>query len=238
MLHHVVDYARQNVKDSAVGFARRAIMWRVQLTSDGTVLNIEPVQDRKSKPRREWSCPDMPKMRGKRAHFLVDVAAAVLGYAKSSPPLFRADGDKKTLNRHKYFIQLLTTAAVDVPALGRVATFLASESQLARARVVAHQQGVNPVDWVALVVDDYDPSTDIEVLDWWRAWLAKDAVAGFKSAKASSVWRPVDLLTGTPCLPAATHPPVRGLNRGLGSDGGDAQAPLVAMERVRFSRSA
>ena len=234
MLHHVVEYARQNVKDSAVGFARRTIMWRVRLASDGTVLNIELVQDKKSKPRRKWSCPDMPKMRGGRAHFLVDMAAAVLGYAKSSPPSFRADGDEKTLNRHKYFVDLLVNASSDIPALGLIATFLRSEDQLARARILAHRQGVNPVDWVAFVVDDYDPSADTAVLDWWRAWLANDAAADFKSAKAGSAWRPVDLLTGTPCVPAATHPPVRGLNSGLGSDGGDAQAPFVAMDKGAF----
>jgi CRISPR-associated protein Csd1 len=234
VLHHVVEYARQNVKDSAVGFAPREILWRVRLASDGAVLNIEPVQDRKAKPRRKWSCPDMPKMRGGRAHFLVDMAAFVLGYAKSSPPAFQVDDDEKTLNRHEYFIDLLACAASKVAALGSIATFLRSEDQLARARILAHQQGVNPGDWVAFVVEDYDPSADAAVLDWWRAWLANEAAAESKSAKAGIAWRPVDLLTGTPCSPAATHPPVRGLNRGLGSDGGDAQAPLVAMDKGAF----
>lgn len=234
MLHHVVDYAKQNVKDSAVGFARRVIMWRVRLAADGALVNIEPVQDKKAKPRREWSCPDMPKMRGKRAHFLVDMAAPVLAFSKSSPPSFRADGDDKTLNRHKFFADLLARAASEVAALGPITKFLHSDDQLERARVVAHRQGVNPVDWVSFVVDDYDPTADTAVLDWWRAWLANDSAADSKSAKAGSLWRPVDLLTGTPCSPTATHPPVRGLNRGLGSDGGDAQAPLVAMDKGAF----
>lgn len=238
MLHHVVEYARQNVKDSAVGFARREIMWRVRLARDGALVNIEPVQDKKTQPRRKWSCPDMPKMRGGRAHFLVDPAAAVLAYAKNRSPSFHADGDERTLNRHRFFVDLLAHAADEVAALGPIAKFLLSEDQLERARAMAHRQGVDPVDWVTFVVDGYDPITDAAVLDWWRAWLATDASTGAdsKSATARQSPRSIDLLTGEPCAPAETHPPVRGLNKGRDgrSAGGDAQAPLVAMDKGAF----
>ena len=243
MLQHVVEYARQHVKDSEVGFARREILWRVQLATDGSLLNIEPVQDSKAKPRRTWPCPEMHKMnavgKAKRAHFLVEYASTLFVYDtnKKSAPSFSAFDDAKTVGRHKYFVKLLDAAATEVVALGPLVSFLRSEQQLSAARVAAQKQGVKPGDWVQFAHDGYDPLTDTAVLDWWRKWLASDAAPKPKDGQGSRAREkllPIDLLTGEPCFPAETHPPVRGMTKGLGKDGGDSQAPLVAMNKGAY----
>lgn len=156
MLHHVVEYARQSVTDSEVGFARRDILWCIRLDSSGSLVNIEPLQDRKAKQRRQWSCPDMPNMRAageaKRAHFLVDPAASALAYARSAEAMHKESEDSKTLRRHRFFVQLIAEAATKAPSLDPIVGLLQDRAKLQAARMAASAQGVGDNDWLKFMV--------------------------------------------------------------------------------------
>lgn len=240
MLNHVVDYAREHVHDSEIGFARREITWQFRLDSEGLLVNIEPLIDKKAKHRPKTSCPDMPNMRAggeaKRSHFLVEVASAALLYSNDEKTAFQVVDDDKTIRRHQYFKQRMQEAAGTVVALSPISTFLNDPNRVLSACSLAKSKGVTPADWIKFCIGAYDPLQDAGVLGWWRSWLLADAASSKapKSRKAKDAIKQIDLLTGKAIDAILVHPPIRGINKGLGKDGGDAQAPLVAMDKDAF----
>lgn len=240
MLHHVVEYAKKHVQDSEIGFSRREIMWLLRLDARGNLLGVEPLQDKRAKHKLKSRCPDMPSMRAggdaKRAHFLVEVASAALLYGKEKETAFRVSDDDKTVRRHEFFKRLLDEAAKHIPLLHPVVIFLNDEARVSAACLTAGTHRVEPNEWVRFSVDDYDPLQDPAVLDWWRTWLRQDAAPKASASKKKGAEKGllVDLLSGEQTTPIKHHPVVKGLNKGLGKGGGDAQAPLVSMDKAAF----
>ena len=240
MLHHVVDYARKHVTDSERGFTRREISWRVAIKPDGALVAVLPLNDRKAKHRPKTpGCPDMPNMRAggdaKRSHFLVETAGAALLYGNDHETLYGV-ADHKTMRRHEFFRKIMAQSAQTVDKMRPISNFLRSEEQMHKCRTHAGELRINPNDWISFVVQEYDPLQDQQVLLWWREWLMSDSAsrldAGTKRSRKTRGH--VDLLTGRETQPLERHPLIKGMNKGLGKDGGDAQAPLIAMDKAAF----
>lgn len=240
MLHHVVDYARKHVTDSERGFTRREIFWRIAIKPDGTFAAVLPLLDRKAKHRAKTpGCPDMPNMRAggdaKRSHFLVEAAGAALLYDNDHEMLYRV-ADHKTMRRHEFFRKIMGQAAETLDKMSPISNFLRNDEQMRLCRARAGELRINPSDWISFVVQEYDPLQDQQVLHWWREWLMSDSTSrldsgGKRSRKTQGY---VDLLTGREAHPLERHPLIKGMNKGLGKDGGDAQAPLIAMDKAAF----
>jgi CRISPR-associated protein Csd1 len=237
MLQYVVEYAKKHVTDSESGFARRDISWQIELTSQGKFLNLIPIQDRKSKVRiRTSGCPDMPNMRAggdaKRSQFLIEMLGPAIFFAPNSENNFQPIADTSS-RRHRFFLRISSDAGNSLPQIKAVADFLSAEPQMHAARLAAYRLGAAPIEWVKFVVDEVDLLRSSEIIEWWRTWLAVDQSKSKKSGRQQpqSV---VDIITGAQVEAADTHPSVRGLSKGLGRDGGDAQAPLVSMDKAAF----
>lgn len=237
MLHHVVEYARTHLSDSESGFTRRDILWLFRLNAEGVLLGVEPIQDKKSKRKLKTNCPDMPNMRAggdaKRSHFLVEVASAALCYGSDQQVQYRSTEDGKLVRRHSYFKNLIKEAAIQVPPLGPINVFLRDLQGISEACLKAGASKVGPNDWIKFCVGDYDPNGDPTVLNWWRNWLKKDFVPEVGKTEKRHGKKKIlqrDLLTGELVDAQETHPPVKGLV----DVGGNAQTPLVSMDKSAF----
>lgn len=236
MLHHVIEYAKQNLKDSEGGFTRRNILWQLRLNDEGKLIGIEPLQDKKNKIKLKTNCPDMPNMRAggdaKRSHFLVEMSSAVLCYGNDENLKYQSLSDEKLCRRHSYFKNLIKDAATNIPQLKAISIFLEDTDSISQACLKAGSRKVGENDWIKFCVGDYDPISDLTVLDWWRKWLIADSLP--KSGKAKKSPKKLilqrDLLTGDLVEPQETHPPVKGLV----DVGGNAQTPFICMDKPAF----
>lgn len=229
MLNHVLDYARREVKDSEIGFARKEIRWQFELDACGHVSGVIPLQDKSSKHRLQTRCPDMPNMRAggdaKRAQFLVDTAGAALMYDVAIKPSYVTE-DVTTLRRNSFFKALIANCAVTHFKLEPLKLLLQNDALLASARIEAARSGIKPEDNIKFRCNGYDPLQEGSAeFDWWRDWLEKDRLSSVKVGIARQRRKPlyIDLLTGDFTEGVKTHFSLRGL-----------ASPLVAMDKRAF----
>ena len=243
MLHHIVEYAKTHVLDSEPGFTKRPIHWLLHISPEGRYINIEPYSERKKgkNPGKtiEERCPDMPNMRAgkeaKRAHFLVENTLAAVLYAKdekSKENGFKVIEDDKAVRRNAFFRKMLCAAAMAVPHLKPAADFFSTQTEIDGLRLALGANNATVNDWIMFRVGTFDPLHDEAVLDWWKAWLAKDFPVKAARARATKVgYQAVDLITGELVDPKGRHPPLKGLEDVGGNQSG---TPLACFDKQAF----
>ncbi len=232
MLHHVVEYAERQLPGAEPGFKTREVRWSVELDSNGKLLGVVPLGDGK-RGQDQPRCPDMHGMNaGGKSHFLVETAQTIF-------LLFKTNEDPKkiasTKARHKFYVELLHSAAAAIPALSALSNVLKDEARLAEMRDALSAQKAKPTDWVGWRINGTDPREDPQVQAWWREWrrndLAASATAEGGNAKEIGQGSMLCLLGGESVVPLPTHPKITGL-AGVGGLGtGDV---MVGFDKAAF----
>lgn len=193
------------------GFKTREVRWYIDVSADGRLLGLLPLGDGKS-GKMIARCPDMHGMNaGGRAHFLVESAQTVARH-------FKANEDPKkfesTLDRHRFYVDLIDVASQSTPSLASISSLLSSETALVALRGHMVVAKVKSTDWIGWRVDGQDPVARPDVQSWWRDWRLADQRAGSDGNTGAAV-NMVCMLSGQLIEPLATHPKVTGL-AGLG----------------------
>ena len=215
MLNQLIEYTRNHIPDSEIGFTVRDIRWRIEITKDGRLAGILPRGDEKSGAER-WGCPEMHDMQsGGKAHFLIDNLKTAL--------LLKAAASDKA--RHDFYVALIREAAIELPMLNALVGFLTDAANLdsLRQTMLAPPHKARPTDNLEWSIDGKDPLDNPAVVDWWRNWRLLDRESDDDDEM-------VCFITGETSPPAKTHPKVMGLPGGQGS--GDA---LIGFDKAAFT---
>lgn len=228
MLHRVMEYAEQHGLKAEPGFAVKQVRWALSFDRQGKFLGcveLGRVGDKRNPGREFAKCPDFTFSQMKaggetKAHFLVETAEVVALHSKKPD-------DKKVRAKHAYFVRLLEQASQAMPLLAGPARTLGDDAQLETIRAELAARKVKPTDKLTLEIDDDFPLDSSDWHDWWRGFLRElDARQQKKPArkKAGSQRLMLDLLTGRPVEPVASHNKIRGLAGVGGQSAGDALA--------------
>ena len=230
MLQALMEYGSRF--DSEPGFKTREVRWCIELADDGRFLNLLPLGDGK-RGQMQLRCPDMHNMNaGGKSHFLVETAQTIA-------LLFKANEDPKKIisgeSRHRFFVDMLATAANAVPILTALAKTLGDATALTEIRDVFSKLKVKPTDWMGWRVNGVDPREVASLQTWWREWRRADMGSGSIDSSTSSSnaldGAMVCLLTGESVQPLSTHPKINGLS-GVGGLGmGDV---MVGFDKAAF----
>jgi CRISPR-associated protein Csd1 len=193
------------------GFKTREVRWYIDVSADGRLLGLLPLGDGKS-GKMIARCPDMHGMNaGGRAHFLVESAQTVARHFKANEDPEKVES---TLDRHRFYVNLIVAASQSTPSLASISSLLSSETALVALRDHMVVAKVKPTDWIGWRVHGQDPVSAPDVQSWWRNWRLADQGAGNGGAAGSTV-NMVCMLSGQLVEPLPTHPKVTGL-AGLG----------------------
>lgn len=233
MIHHLVQYAKDNDLTVEPGFAPKSIRWAVYCDAAGCFLDVVELGDAGSKRNRGLrfgSCPELRQDElvsgsGGRCHFLVETADVVALLGESA-------GTDRIRVKHDYFTKTLTEAASDVPELKPIALCIANETNLAEIRTRLEASGAKPVDKVMVTERGSFIVESSCWYDWWRRYRSSLA-AGRAQSKGTkdSPDLMLDFLSGEFVRPAATHPKIRGLASVGGQPSGDV---LVGFDKDAF----
>ncbi len=230
MLRELVEYAETHGLVAEPGFAPKRARWAVCFSEDGRFLRVIEIGDVEAKRNRgrEFACaPDLSQSElvsgtaeEKRCHFLIESADVVALYCREEP-------DERVLKKHEYFIRLLRGAGEVMPELAQAADALEDEATLARIRDQLAEQRARPTDGVTILWGERFPVDDDRWHNWWRAFRR-----GLRTTPDSETPHHLDLITGEPAVPAATHPKVSGLADVGGQSAGSA---VVSFDKDAFT---
>lgn len=255
MLHLLVKYTRDHHLGAEPGFKEKRIQWAIDCDREGRFLGVVQLGDVSSKKNRGRPFPRCPHLGqpeliagGKtRSHFLTEKAhvVALLGLK---------EGDSKTREKHRFFVDLLRKAAEEIPMpeLSGAATMLKNEqhagertrrlvdqlrgaatmleNELERIKAELRDAGARPQDEVTLRIEGEFPLESGEWHDWWRRFRAELAKGKPRRKNAApSLMR--CFVSGELVEPASTHPKVKGLADVGGNTTGDA---LVCFDKPAF----
>jgi CRISPR-associated protein Csd1 len=235
MLHHLVAYADHHV-DSEPGFTTREVRWQVELDGNGILVGVIPFGDGR-RGKRLPLCPEMHAMNaGGRAHFLIESA-------QTAALMFKDNEEQKKIEsgteRHRFFCTRLSEAAQSVDILKPLASFLDDQTRRGHLRETLKSRRAKPNDWITWRIGGSDPLSDPSVLDWWRAWRARDLGMPASTAETADISQsggPSDgrvcFLTGDIVTPLPTHPKITGLAGVGGQPSGDV---VVGFDKASFS---
>lgn len=227
MLQALMEYG--STLDSEPGFKTREVRWCIDLSNDGSFLNVLPLGDGK-RGEMQPRCPDMHNMNaGGKSHFLVETAQTIA-------LLFKTNEEERNIERakekQKFFIAMLGQAAAACPELsGAVKALDNPETQL-EIRNALMQHKAKPTDWLGWRVGGSDPRNKDTVQSWWREWRKSDLAGNSEaSPKKQAGDSMVCFLTGDQIQPLPTHPKITGLS-GVGGLGmGDV---MVGFDKAAF----
>ncbi|KQC11303.1 MAG: hypothetical protein APR62_10210 [Smithella sp. SDB] len=233
MLHELIKYDPPELPPSEPGFTTRTIRWLVEISTNGKLINVLPLGDNKGE--QVSKCPEMHNMvAGGRAHFLVETLQTVV-------LLFKTNEDSKkiagTEEKHKYFKEMLRQAAIAVPDLVSLTTFISDENQLALLRERFGKEKAKPTDWLSWRIAGEDPLQNYAILNWWRNWRDKDKSKvkfGEKEKTRKSSQKTNNMicyLTGQILEPVSTTPKITGLSGVGGLSMGDV---MVGFDKDAF----
>jgi CRISPR-associated protein Csd1 len=232
MLHLLVEYANAKRLNVEPGFKPKTIKWGVRFTTEGKLSAIVPLGNHEEKGWKGMEfpvCPDLsqPELVGGtevRCHFLVESAAACcLYHEKGSAELTERDHGK-----HRFFINLLEAASVDVPALAAVAKGLACTVATAEIQDRLRELKAKSKDLVTVGLEGFDGTwvvSDSSWHPWWRRFRDE-----LKNSTGHAV-RMRCLISGELVEPAATHPKIEDLDDVGGQGSGSS---LVSFDKEAF----
>lgn len=231
MLNQLVNYAQKYLSDSEPGFTTRSVRWRVDISSNGALVNIVPCGDDK-KGEQLSKCPDMPAVNaGGRSHFLVESIQTVALHFKKN----ETEAKKKTAgNRHNYYVEMINSAAATVADLSPLSLFIQNQDELELLRKRCEDIKAKPSDWLSWRIAGNDPLKQTAVLDWWRSRINAGDQGGHNKTveqPATGADKMLCILTGSLSKPLLTHPKVGGLS-GVGGLG--TKDVLVGFDKEAF----
>lgn len=224
MLHALKEYAVSIGLSAEPGFKSKEIKWLILFDQTGKYLNVQRIGEGKSGVQYDY-CPHLtqPELKGGGSgcrHFLVDgLDVIVLKTTKNEP-------DEKQIQKHAYFVDLLTKASESEPTLEGIAKSLLEGSCL--EKIVEDLNGFSPkakpgdLATFAVVAEKGEQSEVIVDSDSWHNWWREFRVSlGKKKKEAASR---LCFLTGEDSPPASTHPKITGLASVGGMAAGDVYA--------------
>lgn len=243
MLHQLVEYANAKQLNVEPGFKPKTVKWGIRFTPEGKLSAVVPLGNHEEKGWKGMEfpiCPDLsqPELVGgaeARCHFLVDGA--------SPSCLYHEKGDgvltEKDHGKHRFFLTLLRSASVEVPALRAVASGIADEIVSVEIRDGLRGFKAKSTDLVTFGVQGF-PGTwvvsDTSWHGWWRRFRAglsqtRGAEKSGGGADATEFARMRCLISGELVEPAATHPKIEGLSDVGGQGSGSS---LVSFDKEAF----
>ncbi len=228
MLHTLVEYAKRNGLDAEAGFVPKTVRWLIVFSKKGEFLNVVDqvdANDKRSKGRVFSKVPHLiltsaPRLR----QFLVDSAQYALLYGQDKP-------DKKLLDKHDFFIELLENASASEPFFKPIAAALRDDAIRLQicAALDAEAKSAKPADNVTFaVMEDGLPRVLVERdtwHDWWRNRFEELSPDDFGEIDQMRC-----LLTGKLTIPADKHPKIKGLS----GVGGKVETNLISFNAKSF----
>ena len=230
MLHQIIEHARSKNLDVEPGFTPKFVKWAIQCDSRGRFLGLLPLAGKKEKGREFSKCPNMtqPEMKAggiTKSHFLVESLSIIAGV----PAKDDEKENTKVAEKHLYFGQSLTDAAVHVPCLAGAAAFLNDSDSLAILRADVLREKAALTDLATFFIDGSYPVSGTEWHDWWRdRRTQRQAGPKPKSVSAGTVRC---FVTGDIIAAAPTHEKIKGLTDVGGLAMGDT---LIGFKQEAF----
>ncbi|GFP21258.1 CRISPR-associated protein Csd1 [Candidatus Hakubella thermalkaliphila] len=209
------------------GFKSRDIRWAVVLDSKAGFVGLvqlgQPDQ-KKNQGRTFTKCPDLsqPELVSgatARSHFLVETANVVALYKVT---------DTKTVEKHQYFIGMLTEAGKTIPQLAVIANFLKIEETIQRIQKAMAESKVKVGDKVTVQLDGEFPVEQDYWHDWWRNYRKSLKGEPDKKGNPALMWCYV---SGKLVTPQKTHPKIEGLADVGGQPSGDV---LIGFDKEAY----
>jgi len=230
MLREIIEHARSKDLDVEPGFTPKFVKWAIQCDSRGRFLGLLPLAEKKEKGREFSKCPNMtqPEMKAggtTKSHFLVESLSIISGVSAKDDE----KENSKVAEKHRYFGQSLTDAAVKVPCLAGAAAFLNDSESLASLREEVLREKAVLTDLATFFVDGAYPVSGTEWHDWWRdRRTQRQTSPKSKSANPNSVRC---FVTGELITAAPTHEKIKGLTDVGGLAMGDT---LIGFKQEAF----
>lgn len=226
MLDELVAYAHQNGLSSQRGYAPKDVRWAIDLATDGTFLGLTELGNPEHRGNRGIHFDRAPDLAQNeligggvtRSHFLIDSLSVVIRWATDT------DQEEKIKAKHRYFLQLLTSAAGVIPDLQTVVTFLDDDANVLDLWQAAEHQHAKPTDKATVRIGGKFPVEDPRWYPWWDTFRA--------SLQPPQEHSAVCLVTGQHGLIMQTHPKVRGL---IGVGGAPTGSMLVSFDKDAFT---
>lgn len=243
MLNHLVEYARREGIDPGIGLKAKTVAWLLLFAEDGRFVGVQSLRSGDRGEGRTFpACPDLthPEMIGAGAgcrHFLVDSLEVVATLTKDGQV------EKKLLDKHAYFVNLLQQASQCEPTMAPLATSLSNDSVLTsiREKLLEHRAKPNDLATVALVCGSGEVRIFVEHDTWQPWWQAfrmalsdarKRRAGGERKAGQRESSQMRCLLSGELIDPMATHNKIEKLSDVGGLSTGDA---LTSFDKEAFT---
>ncbi len=215
----MLDAILKQAGESEPGFTRKTIRWAITCTQDGRFTGVVPLGENKGQTFER--CPNMSfseliSSEGARSHFLSEGLPTVALFWKDD---LEAKEQEKFRAKHAYFLGLLEQAAEAAPYLNAAAALLKDEDAMSAIRADLVRQKAKPTESACFRIDAINPMEQADWHEWWRGFRLT-----LKAPSPKLVAKMIDVLTGEPAEPTATHPKIKGL-AGVGGLGtGDVLA--------------
>ena len=225
----MLEHLAKRVRGSEPGFSTKYVRWAIGFDSTSGFTGMVPLgqPEQKGNRGREFkNCPDLTQPElvsgsSPRSHFLVETASVVAKYKVE-------ETDRKTIQKHEFFVKTLEDAGATILQLATIARFMRDENTLAEIKKHMEDKKVKPTDKVTFQLDGEFPVEKDYWRDWWRNFRLK--LIGTTEDKDSSV-KFRCFASGELVTPARTHPKIKGLARVGGLTSGDV---LIGFDKEAF----
>lgn len=232
MLENLAKYAMDHDLEAEPGFKPKDIKWAIAFDKNGRFLDVIELGDtsqKKNKGECFSKCPDLsqPEMKAggvTKSHFLVDSNEVIALFGPKAQ-------EKKSVEKHRYFIQLIRKAAGESASLETIANALADERNLALIRDSLQKIKAKPSDKATFSINNKFPVKNESWHSWWREFRRSLKTGGEEyDVKEGGLMR--CYVSGNLEKPLKTHPKISGLSDVGGLPTGDA---LISFKQESFS---
>jgi len=216
--------------NAEAGFKPKDVKWAIALDSEHgflEIIELGEVGEKKNRGRTFPRCPDLSQpelVSGStaRSHFLVETAGvvALLGVKED---------ESKTLEKHRFFVNMLGEAGKDFPELAKIAGILSNPDEMESIKRLMVEKKIKPTDKVTFQLDGRFPLEEDYWHDWWRKFRLNLKENVPKQSVPANLMR--CLVTGELSIPALTHSKITGLAGIGGQASGDV---LVGFDKEAF----
>lgn len=228
MLHLLKEYAHRNGLVSEPGFASKEIRWAIVCDDMGRYLDIVELGDvdaRRNRGRTFARCPqlsftDMKAGGITKSHFLWETVEVVTFFGKAGDDPQKA---AKRREKHLYFVNLLRSAAVAVPAFSGLADQLEDDQIRQGLHNRISKLRIRPTEKITFKVGDSFPVESDLWHDWWRERRQSIDPGNLKEVSQEGKKREHmrSFLSGQLLEPLKVHPKVKRLSNVGGLTTGD-----------------
>ncbi|NLL18463.1 MAG: type I-C CRISPR-associated protein Cas8c/Csd1 [Clostridia bacterium] len=215
MLHELANYAAKYDIATLPGFKAKTAKWIIALSEDGKFIDL--IEDNRPFPL----APDLDQgelIAGgiTRSHFILDTAEVILALGDN----------KKAIEKHAFFINLLQEAGDVEPLLKIISKTLQNQKALAEIQATFQTKKGNKNDAITFRVGDVYPIELDSWHDWWQEF--RQTLKSRNENQAEMIC----FLSGEKIVPLATHGKIGGLTRVGGQSSG---AALIGFDKDAFT---